>query len=55
MSKEDKDLIVVKKNIFSRILRALINGLKGLFKVKELPKDYEELIDEILIILFRNN
>ena len=41
MSKEDKDLIVVKKNIFSRILSALINGLKGLFKVK--PDNTEEL------------
>lgn len=41
MSKEDKELIVVKKNIFSRILSALINGLKGLFKVK--PDNTEEL------------
>lgn len=41
MSKEDKDLVVVKKNIFSRILSALLNGLKGLFRVK--PDNTEEL------------
>lgn len=55
MSKEDKDLIVVKKNIFSRILSALINGLKGLFKVKsdnteelaKAQKRIENLEDEL--------
>ena len=41
MSKEDKELVVVKKNIFGRILTALLNGLKRLFKVK--PDNTEEL------------
>ena len=44
MSKEDKELVVVKKNIFSRILSALLNGLKGLFRVK--PDNTEELAKE---------
>lgn len=35
MSKEDKDLVVAKKNIFSRILSALINSLRNLFRGKK--------------------
>ena len=33
MSKGDKDLIVAKKNIFSRILSSILNKLKWFFTV----------------------
>lgn len=55
MSNEDKELIVAKKNIFSRILSALINGLKNLFRGKtnnteevyKAQKKIEDLEDEL--------
>ena len=55
MSNEDKELIVAKKNIFSRILSELINGLKNLFRGKtnnteevyKAQKKIEDLEDEL--------
>lgn len=55
MSNEDKELIVAKKNIFRRILSALINGLKNLFRGKtnnteevyKAQKKIEDLEDEL--------